>query len=79
MDQAQNALLAVPAIMPELAPSTRLLPAAITLSVELRHALYDCLYLAVALEAGCDVLTADRKFFTAASLSRYADHVELLV
>lgn len=76
--QAMQSLAAVPLIVPDLVTTATLLEPAMALSISLRHALYDCLYLALALREDCNVLTADRKFFGAASLSLYADRVEFL-
>ena len=73
-----EALASLPLIMPDLVPSKPLLRLAIELSVQLRHAIYDCMYLAVAMEEQCTLLTADHKFATAVSESVYRDRVEML-
>jgi predicted nucleic acid-binding protein len=39
----------------------RLNDAALDLALRHRHPIYDCLYVALALEAGCDLITADEK------------------
>lgn len=75
--QATEALAALPAILPDLVTTAQLIEPALSLSIELRHAVYDCLYLALALSRGCNVLTADHKFVDAASRSQYAARVEL--
>lgn len=75
---ANEMLSLLPTVMDDLVATAPLLPAAFILSVELRHALYDCIYLALALEKHCILLTADRKFFSAVSDSRRSAHVELL-
>ena len=77
-DAARKAFAALPLIMPDLAPSAPLLGSAMELSIELSHAVYDCLYLALAIEAGGKMLTADRKFFAATQLSSYKHRMELL-
>jgi predicted nucleic acid-binding protein len=38
-----------------------LVDSALQLALRQRHPIYDCLYLALALEAGCDLITADEK------------------
>jgi len=38
-----------------------LVDSALLLALRQRHQIYDCLYLALALEAGCDLITADEK------------------
>lgn len=40
---------------------------AMELSALHRLSVYDCVYLAMALERGCDLITADRKFYEATS------------
>jgi predicted nucleic acid-binding protein len=45
-----------------LVPAERYLEAAITLATRLRHSLYDCLYLALALGEGVQLITADQRF-----------------
>ena len=52
--------------------------AALQLAIELRHPIYDCLYLAVALSHDTLVVTADRRF-AAATLSAYPGRVRLFV
>jgi len=54
------------------------LQAALALAVELRHPVYDCIYLAVALHLDTHVVTADRCFATAAGRPDLADRVRLL-
>ncbi|WP_374142511.1 type II toxin-antitoxin system VapC family toxin [Sphingomonas sp.] len=78
IETAREAFAALPLILPDLAPTAPLLASAIELSVELSHALYDCLYLALALQTGGKLLTADHKFVTVVSLSQYHRQVELL-
>lgn len=51
---------------------------AMTLSVEMDHSLFDCIYLAAALDRDCAVVTADRKFANAAAAAGYVDRVRLL-
>jgi predicted nucleic acid-binding protein len=45
-----------------LVPSERYLEGAIALATELRHSLYDCLYLALALDERVPLVTADGRF-----------------
>jgi predicted nucleic acid-binding protein len=51
---------------------------ALRLATELGHPIYDCLYLAVAVQFDTDVVTADRRFVEAVTRSRYAGRVRLL-
>lgn len=48
-----------------LAPSGELLEAAILLSMEVDHPVYDCLYLALAIRSDIPLVTADEKFVKA--------------
>jgi predicted nucleic acid-binding protein len=45
----------------ELCPTRSLLEASTRMAVELDHPAYDCLYLALAVERGCDFITADER------------------
>jgi predicted nucleic acid-binding protein len=54
------------------------LPAACELASALKHPVYDCLYLAMAIREQTFVVTADIRFHAAAAQSRYADTVRLL-
>lgn len=49
-------------VLDEVYPAARLLPRALELSIELRHPIYDCLYLALAEAKGVDLVTADGAF-----------------
>ncbi len=46
----------------ELVPTRALMSAALRLAVDLGHAAYDCMYLALAMERGDTFVTADGKF-----------------
>lgn len=75
---AEKYLAALPMIIPDLAPTLPLLPAALRLSIGLRHAVYDCLYLALAIDRDCALLTADRKFFDTVASCEHGQRMELL-
>jgi predicted nucleic acid-binding protein len=77
-ERAHVALSALPRFVAEFFPAAPLLPDALTLSLKLEHALYDCLYLVLALAQKARVLTADRAFAHSASRGGYQQHVELL-
>jgi predicted nucleic acid-binding protein len=49
----------------ELVASDELVERALELAVMLKHPIYDCLYLALALDRGARVVSADRRFRTA--------------
>ncbi len=52
-------------IHPILAPILSLTKAALKLALDRRHPVYDCLYVALALEASCPLVTADEGLFRA--------------
>ena len=68
----------LPRFFDEFRPSAPLAPTALALSFDLKHWIYDCIYLATAIDLGAPLLTADRKFWNAAKRSGYGDVVELL-
>ncbi|MBN9498424.1 MAG: type II toxin-antitoxin system VapC family toxin [Alphaproteobacteria bacterium] len=50
-----------------LTPDASLLPAAMALALRLPHSVYDCLYLALAAQLDCAILTADTRLGKAAA------------
>lgn len=76
---AHQSLAAIPNIVAEQVSLARLSELALSLSIELRHAFYDCLYLALAEQRDSVVLTADAKFIRVVSGSRLSRRVEPLV
>lgn len=77
-DRAKIALAAVPRFIDRFFPAQPLLGDAIDMAVQLEHALYDCLYLVLAVAEKGRVVTADRSFFNAASRGGFGGQVELL-
>lgn len=62
---------------PQLRPSTPLVPRAFELARRLDHPVYDCLYLALAEQRDATLVTADKRFGTAAA-SLAAERIQLL-
>lgn len=56
-------------------PATRLLPAAYKLACETGRTVYDCLYLALAIELGGRMVTADRRLVNALASTPHAAHL----
>lgn len=54
----------------ELLPTRSLLEAATRIAIDLNHPAYDCLYLALAVEKGCQFVTADERFLHKLDQSR---------
>ncbi len=59
-------------------PIEPILQRALKLAIELGHPIYDCLYLALALRHQTHVVTADRRFASAATLPHLSGTVRLL-
>lgn len=58
-----------------LAPTASLRDQSFEIAVETRRSPYDCLYLALAVQLGGPMVTADRRFFDAVAPWPLADHV----
>lgn len=56
-------------------PSSGLVAPAYVIAAELDHPVYDCLYLALAEEFDCRLLTADVRFLKVCAASRYRERV----
>lgn len=71
-DRVMNALRQAPL---ELRRAAELVPAALPLALQTRLSLFEGLYLALAVEAGCPLVTADRAFHDALAGGPLAEHV----
>lgn len=71
-------LSALPTLFPDLVPAADLFEQAFELALELRHPVYDCLYLALAIQRGDRVVTADRRFLDVVRASGHSQHVVAL-
>jgi predicted nucleic acid-binding protein len=58
---AQAKLASIMSNSPALHRYRPLLPRAVELSLQMRHGVYDCLYVALAEREGCSVVTADQR------------------
>lgn len=74
---AERSLSSVPDVMALLCPSVELHEEAWLLAFQLRHAVYDCVFLALALRLEVRLFIADLKFL-ARTRARFADVVEPL-
>jgi predicted nucleic acid-binding protein len=75
---AEIRLKALPEYFEALVSAKPLITQSQKLAFELDHWVYDCHYLALALDQGVKLLTADRKFWNAAQRAGYGGAVELL-
>jgi predicted nucleic acid-binding protein len=66
----------MPAFFAVLHPSIELIDEAFRLSFRLRHPVYDCLYLALAMREQATLVTADRKFVKAVERGGMAAHMD---
>ncbi len=78
LNQAMIALAALPKFVDHFFPTQPLLAEAMNLAVQLEHALYDCLYLVLAVAEKGRVVTADREFFSSATRHGFGEQMELL-
>jgi predicted nucleic acid-binding protein len=75
---AQDSLDSLPEFFDELSPSLGLLPAAFQLSFRMRHPVYDCIYLALAMERSATLITADKALAAAATRAKFGNSIELM-
>ncbi len=76
--QARHALTNVRAVIYYLEPVETLIDAAFDLSIIMNHPVYDCLYLSLAQQQGCAMVTADRKLADRAVKIKLGKFVQLL-
>ena len=77
-EAAQECLDNLPSYFVDFVGAPSLATKAHKLAFELDHWIYDCLYLALALDRDALLLTADRKFWNAAKRAGFGGSVELL-
>lgn len=75
---ADAALAHLSSILTEVVASMDLLDRAFEIAIELKHAIYDCLYLALAERLDCTLVTADSKFASKATGSPYDRFLRVL-
>ena len=75
---AKDHLKVLPTFFQKMIPAGDLVGDAFLLSVRLKHSIYDCLYLALAIDEGLQVVTADREFYEVAVKAGMSEHMSLL-
>lgn len=75
---AETSFAELPRFFAKLVPAEVLLDQAFQLSLDLGHAIYDCLYLILALREDGLLVTADTKFGAAARRAGYGARIRLL-
>ncbi|NEU71305.1 type II toxin-antitoxin system VapC family toxin [Hassallia byssoidea VB512170] len=74
-DNARQTLADLNAFPIEVYLSQPLMPLALDIALETDRAVYDCLYLALAITQRCQMVTADEKFYNALSTSTYVNNL----
>ena len=74
-EQAVAATIEVRRFIRDLAPVERLAREALALATEINHSVYDCVYLALALQRDAKFVTLDEGFIRALALSRHGSSV----
>ena len=75
LENAQEDLAALMGLGLEIHPSFPLMPQALEIAVRIEQAVYDCVYLALAVTHGCQMVTADERFFNALQGDSLAIHL----
>jgi predicted nucleic acid-binding protein len=66
-EEATESLADLLTLQVPLVPATRLVQSALSLALQHQRTVYDALYLALAQERNCNLITADERFFNALS------------
>lgn len=74
-DNARQTLADLNVISVEVYLSQPLMPLALDIALETDRAVYDSLYLALAITQRCQMVTADKKFYNALSTSTYVNNL----
>lgn len=75
LEYAQEDLAALMGLGLEIHQSLPLMPQALEIAVRIEQAVYDCVYLALAVTQGCQMVTADERFFNALQSDSLASHL----
>lgn len=75
IENAQEDLGTLIGVSLQIHPSLPLMPLALDIAVRIEQAVYDCVYLALAVTHGCQMVTADERFFNALRRDPMAAHL----
>lgn len=64
-DNARNALDALKSLPLQVYPSLPLMSRALDMALQIQRAIYDCVYLTLAVECQCQMVTADERLYNA--------------
>lgn len=74
-ESAQEDLTALMELTLNVQPSLSLMPQALEIAVRIEQAVYDCVYLALAVTNDCQMVTADQRFYNALRGDTLAPHI----
>ncbi|MEA5533746.1 type II toxin-antitoxin system VapC family toxin [Crocosphaera sp. XPORK-15E] len=75
LEDAQSDLAAISSFPLQICPSFSLMPMALMTAIRVNQAVYDCVYLALAVTNQCQMVTADERFFNAVRNDFLFDHL----
>ncbi|MGB3207311.1 MAG: type II toxin-antitoxin system VapC family toxin [Crinalium sp.] len=75
LDDAKNDLAALSALPWQVGLSLSLMPLALEIATRVDQAVYDCVYLALAVTNNCQMVTADERFYNALSKDSLFSHL----
>jgi predicted nucleic acid-binding protein len=75
LESAQEDLTALMELSLNVQPSLSLMPPALEIAVRIEQAVYDCVYLALAVSNDCQMVTADERFCNALRGDALAPHI----
>ncbi|MBD2693545.1 type II toxin-antitoxin system VapC family toxin [Anabaena catenula] len=75
LDDAQNDLESLLELPLQICLSSPLMPMALEIAVRVQQAVYDCVYLALAVNNDCQMVTADERFYNAVSNDKLFSHL----
>jgi len=75
VDIARDVLTSLLSLDIEVCPAKPLVSSALEIAHQFQCTVYDSLYLATAIEKGCSLVTADRKFYDALSHTALGEHL----
>lgn len=75
LEDAQDNLGTLMTVPLEICPSFPLIPLALEIAVRIQQAVYDCVYLALAVSNNCQMVTADERFFNALQSDPLISHL----
>lgn len=74
-EEARLIITGLNALPLQVYPSKPLMPLAINIALQTQRTVYDSLYLALAMTEGCQMVTADKKFYNALKTSTFATNI----